>query len=68
MSNMEQLLTELQEALTDDLHRRLVIAYRRSQTYEALLEVCVAEMEAKINEIEDTHSSGDKGFQSETND
>ncbi len=59
----EELVRELGEALTTDLHKRLIRAYRLNQTYEALLKVCLTEMEAKIDEIDKGQGPRNQGLQ-----
>lgn len=63
----EELLRELDELLTSELHKCLIHAYRTNHSYEALLKVCLTEMEAKIDEIDKVHGPRNQGLQRNSN-
>jgi len=52
MPSLDRLLGELRATLSEDLHLRLLDAYRGDPTYEALLGACNAYIEERIDEAE----------------
>lgn len=63
MGSTQQLLEELREQVTDDVHLKLITAYQDDQSYEALVQACTDHIEAKIREVDTAHDPGDPGLQ-----
>ncbi len=62
MGIVSGLLTEFRDLVSDPFHKGLVEAYLESPGYEALLNECKRTMEARIDEIETTHRTGNAGL------